>query len=338
MSEHDPLMERLAEANPVPPSDVHGEGSSATVDRLLADLTGGGARPSLEPRRSRPWKRSIVVATALVVVIVSITFVLQRAGDAPASASELLRRTAEVAANRRAPRIEGAYIYTMTKGEQLRTSNQGGDNWSVVLPVVEEMWVAENGSGRLRSVVGEPRFLGPRDRARWEAAGSPEFAAGVSDHTFPEGTLAYENANSLPATLPELEGEVREEVASRDVPIDIAVFQRVGELLSRSDAPPSLRAALYRLAARLPGVSLIGDTTDASGRAGVAVGLTYKVSGARVRVLMIFDEETSALLSQERILLDRAPWVDAEPGTRLASVTYLASGRVDSVHDDHLAL
>jgi hypothetical protein len=338
MSEHDPLMERLAEANPVPPSDVQGEGSSATADRLLADLTGGRAHPSLDPRRSRPWKRSMVVVTVLLVVIVSITFVLQRAGNAPASASELLRRTAEVAANRRAPSVEGAYVYTKIEEERLRTSDAGGEIWSVVLPTTEEMWVAEDGSGRLRTVYEEPRFLGPRDRARWEAAGSPEFPTGVSDHTFSEGTLASEDANSLPTTLPELEGKLREDVASQDVPITIAVFQRVGELLSRSDAPPTLRAALYRVAARLPGVSLIGDTTDAMRRAGVAVGLTYKASGARLRVLMIFDEATSVLLSQERILLDRAPWVDAAPGTRLASVTYLASGRVDSVHDDHLVL
>lgn len=338
MSEHDPLMERLAEANPVPPSDVEDEGSSATADRLLADVTGGRVRPSLEPGRSRPWKRSMVVVTALLVVIVSITFVLQRAGDAPASASELLRRTAEVAANRGAPSVEGAYVYTKTEGEQLRTSNKGGESWSVVLPVVEEMWVAEDGSGRLRSVVGEPLFLGPRDRARWEAAGSPEFSTGVSDDAFPKGTLAYEDTSSLPTSLPGLAEELREEVTSREVPEDVAVFMRVGELLSRSDAPPAVRAALYRVAARLPGVSLIGDATDASGRAGVAVGLTYKASGARVRVLMIFDEETSALLSLERILLDRASWVDAAPGTRLSFATYLVSGRVDSVHDDQSAL
>ena len=338
MSEQDPLIERLAEANPVPPSDVQGEGSSAAADRLLAALTAGRATFPVELRRPRVWKRSIVLAASLVVAIVSIAFLLRQVGGSPASASDVLRRTAEVAASRGASSAEGAYVYTKIEEEQLSTSNEGGEIWSVVQPTVEERWVAEDGSGRLRSVYGEPRFLGPRDRARWEAAGSPELPSGVSDNTFPEGSLAYEDATSLPTMVPELADDLRKEVASRDVPVDVAVFLRVGELLSRSDAPPALRAALYRVAARLPGVSLIGETTDSNGRAGVAVGLTYRASGARGRVLMIFDEETSALLAQERILLDRASWVDAAPGTRLSSATYLASGRVDSVHDDQSAL
>jgi hypothetical protein len=114
----------------------------------------------------------------------------------------------------------------------------------------------------------------------------------------------------------------------------VAVFLRVGELLSRNDAPPTLRAALYRVTSRLPGVELVGDRTDPSGRSGIAVGMTYGFSGARIQVLMIFDEETSALLSQERFLLERAAWIDAAPGTRISYVTYLASGRVDSVQEE----
>jgi hypothetical protein len=98
----------------------------------------------------------------------------------------------------------------------------------------------------------------------------------------------------------------------------LAVFIRVGELLSQNDALPVLRAALYRVSSGFPGVEFIGDRTDPSGRSGVAVGVTYQGPGARIQVLMIFGEETSALLSQERILLERAPWVDA--GARHAIV------------------
>jgi hypothetical protein len=120
-------------------------------------------------------------------------------------------------------------------------------------------------------------------------------------------------------------------VTSENLPEAVAVFNRVGELLSRSDAPPALRAALYRVASRLPGVELIGETTDPEGRAGVAVGMTYEESGSAVRVLMVFEPDTSVLLAQERILLEPASWVDAPPGTRLSFVAYLASGRTDSV-------
>ena len=196
------------------------------------------------------------------------------------------------------------------------------------------MWVAEDGSGRLRSSYEHWRFVGPRDVARWEAAGSPDLPSGVSDNTFPAGTLPYVDTTSLPTRVSRLEGVLRKEVESRDVPEDVAVFLRVGELLSRNDAPPPLRAALYRVTSRLPGVALVGDRTDPNGRSGIAVGMTYGFSGARIQVLMIFDEETSALLSQERFLLERAAWIDAAPGTRISYVTYLASERVDSVQEE----
>jgi hypothetical protein len=111
----------------------------------------------------------------------------------------------------------------------------------------------------------------------------------------------------------------------------VAVFIRIGELLASADATPELRAALYRVAAGLPGVELGGATADPSGRPGVAVSMTYSQRGAAVRASMIFDPETSELLARVEVLLERANWVDAEPGTTFFSMTYLAGGRTDSL-------
>jgi hypothetical protein len=56
--------------------------------------------------------------------------------------------------------------------------------------------------------------------------------------------------------------------------------------------------------------------------------MSYSAAGANVRVLMVFDDQTSALLAQEQFLLQRASWIDAEPGSRVSFVAFSASRRV----------
>jgi hypothetical protein len=331
VTEADPILTRLAAANPVTPARVEEAHRSHTAERLLADIVAGRRGPSLGPPRAGAWKRWVAPIAAALVAIVSISVAVQQIGERPASARELLRRTADVAAAAGAPSAEGTFLYTKVEKEQINTMREGVAAWSVVVPSVEENWVAVDGSGRLRSLIGEPLFLGPRDRDRWEASGRPEIPSGTSDDTFPPGSLEYEDTTVLPTDPGPLARTLEDQVTSENLPEAVAVFNRVGELLSRSDAPPALRAALYRVASRLPGVELIGETTDPEGRAGVAVGMTYEESGSAVRVLMVFEPDTSVLLAQERILLEPASWVDAPPGTRLSFVAYLASGRTDSV-------
>jgi hypothetical protein len=331
MTDPDRTLDRLAAANPVTSDRVDGAHRSTQAERLLAEIVAGRRKPSVGPGRVGNRTRWIVSAAAVLVLVVSISVAAQQIGERPASAQELLLRTANVAAARRAPSADGTYIYTNIRKDQINTSREGGATWSVVVPSVEEAWVARDGSGRLRSVIGEFRFLGPRDRERWEASGRPDIPSGASDDIFPPGSLAYVDTTALPTDTAPLTRALEEDVASQNVPEAVAVFLRTGELLARSDAPPALRAALYRVASRLPGVELIGETTDPEGRTGVAVGMTYEESGSAVRVLMVFEPDTSVLLAQERILLEPASWVDASPGTRLSFVAYLASGRTDSV-------
>ncbi len=118
---------------------------------------------------------------------------------------------------------------------------------------------------------------------------------------------------------------------STERPHDVALFVKVADVLAGGDASPELRAALYRVVAGLPGIELVGEIRDPLGRPGTGVAMTYSSSGSTIRTVMIFDPETSHLLATEDILMERAPWVDAPPGTRLAFVAYLSSARTDSV-------
>ena len=65
-------------------------------------------------------------------------------------------------------------------------------------------------------------------------------------------------------------------------------------LLRETDASPALRAAIYKVAATIPGVEVLGPARDHSGRLGI--GLAYNTAGARSE--LIFDPRTSALLGE----------------------------------------
>ena len=76
------------------------------------------------------------------------------------------------------------------------------------------------------------------------------------------------------------------------------MLDTVGSLLSWSVAPPALRAGLYEVATRIPGIRALGPAADASGRSGVALGVTAD----GIRYELIFDPDTAELLGQRQVL------------------------------------
>ncbi len=326
MNETDPLIRRLAEMNPILEAE---RPLGPAAEELLGRITSGGQPPRLRPGTAL----RLLVATGVVASVVAWVLVVRVGERAPATAAEALNAAAVVAEDAEATGGEGPYVYARTQAEQLTTSGQREGRWSAIQALTEETWIAPDGSGRVRTVFGDLRFPGPRDEARWRASGAPVFPSGTSDDEFSAGVLSYEDLGSLPVDPEELLTFLRNEVASEGIPGDAGVFLRIGQLLSRGDAPPELRAGLYLAAASLEGIELIGEVTDPAGRAGIGVGMTYEEMGASVQIVMIFDEETSELLAQTQTLLQRAPWVDAEPGTRLSYISYLASARTGSAHE-----
>lgn len=55
---------------------------------------------------------------------------------------------------------------------------------------------------------------------------------------------------------------------------DAEAFTTIGDLMRETIVPPRTAAALYRAAALIPGVTVVGHATDAAGQAGVAVAWT----------------------------------------------------------------
>ena len=90
---------------------------------------------------------------------------------------------------------------------------------------------------------------------------------------------------------------------------------------------PELRAALFDVAATLPGVEDLGAMTDAIGREGIGFGFT----GGYERMELIFDPETATILEMRQIPVHDFP--DGSSMEGVAWTVFLDVGVVDSVRD-----
>jgi hypothetical protein len=296
------------------------------------------------PRRLR-WALAGAIAAALGLTGALVALLPFDGGRVESAAAQVLRHEAAVAAEQPAGPTPkpGQYVYTKSEGANLVIA----EDWSALQSSIREIWIGPDGSGRIVETLGEPRFLSVEDRAAWRAAGSPDLGAGqTTDERFPcegsreqrptepvapgspEACLSYLDLSGLPTDPDALRAKIEDRSIVGGPPGDAETFTIIGDLLRETYASPALRSALYRVASELPGVELVGEVKDPSGRDGVAVAYTDSYS----RRELIFDSETSALLGEREVLVDpKAAELNADPGAVIGYTSYLASGVVESL-------
>ena len=303
-----------------------GGGKERARQALLSRMAATGE----QPRRRMSLRLGLAVALATLLVIAGAPWQTRELSTANAAA--LLNDLASIAAAQPAASARAAgYRYTKVESTYLNmTVVNGGDVIAVLGPKTREMWIGPDGAGRIRETAGEATFLNERGRAAWLAMGSPQLNRAINED-FGPGGLSYEDLARLPTDPVALAAVIRERAGRTQVPINDEMFVVIGDLLRQQEAPPAVRAALYKVAAGIPGVELIGDARDRSGRPGVAVAKTSSYRGLRLRNVLIFDPRTSALLGEEEVLLERATWVDAPPPVVVGYAVYLDSRIVESL-------
>lgn len=257
-------------------------------------------------------RAAVALGLAALMVVVSAPWLSRQ--QTTAAAGFLSELAVVAAAQPAAPAVHaGSYAYTKSESMYLF----GTGTYSALIPRTREIWIAPDGSGRIRESAGEPVFLRESDRAAWVAAGSLR-VRGI-DEDFGPGGLHFEDLSALPTDVAAMTTLVRERASRTQVPLDVEMFVVVGDLLRETWAAPEVRAALYRVAAGIPGVELIGSVQDRAGRQGVAVAKTRYHVGGTQRHTLIFDPTTTTLLGEESVLLT---WPDAITGGP-AVVTYV---------------
>lgn len=276
-------------------------------------------RQETKPVRS-PWRRPAFVAPAIaaalsVAVVVGLT-VTRDGGDggdkprpepATESAAPFFERLAEAAEKQPAPEVrDDQFVYT--KREDYHWKMDPGTSWPDDCATtdegyphgVQEIW---------NSVDGKREGL----RHEWAANDMvtefkipPRRPDTLPYPTYREGEELPDDPDAMYRRLYDLEpGEQR----SGKPADDRAAFAQVREILSDYLLPPKTSAALYRAAARIPGLTVRHGVKDVADRPGVAVTTgphADKGMGLRpfkARTELIFSEKNLSYLGQTTVNL-----------------------------------
>ncbi|MFJ8666423.1 CU044_5270 family protein [Streptomyces sp. NPDC093600] len=310
-------------------------------------LSDAAAKPAPGPRN--PFLRRAVLlpaATALVGAL-AVGVLLFAPGDAgdrednrasgpvltteigaadPKGARPLLDRISLAAADTRAPRPgAGQYVYIETKTANTHVRTVNGKASVVSEPLhTRQSWRSPDG---LKGWLIEPGNTGPEGitlEGRDEKGDVPTPHLGAPSHDY----LA-----ALPTDPDALLRKIYKETAGQGRGPDQQAFTTIGDLLTESWPSPRLTAALYKAAAKIPGVVSVNGATDAVGRSGVAVARLDETSGQRTE--WIFDSRSLTFLGERTVQVEKGT-ADGElikPGTVVFTHAIMQRAFVDAIKE-----
>ncbi|WP_327659588.1 MULTISPECIES: CU044_5270 family protein [unclassified Streptomyces] len=305
----------------------HKEQLMQHIDRdRNGDRTDSPAQPTRPTFSARRLLRPAVLlpVTALALAGILTTSIVLTTGDDTATtttasrdvrpAAALLDQISDAAGKNEELTVrDDQFAYT-------RQKDQGADLTSgkaVMEPLKEsESWVAQDpGPLRKLGIVKEDGETLPINAQLGDTEGTPEGFGRPTYHwlaslpTDPDKLLRF-----LYAKTPESDDQER----------DQAVFERIGGLLG-GVTPPKTAAALYRAAAKIPGVTKAPAAHDAIGRHGV--GIAREDTTFHTRTEWVFDRQDLTYLGSRSYLVKDTQY--GKKGTLMSSEAVLDFAVVD---------
>jgi len=286
----------------------------------------------LADRHGRIWPRATLAGATAVAAAAAITAGLvagspgrPRPGGHPGSGVAVIdvayvlghAASAAAAAHQPVPR-PGQFIYVTSVATELSMSGGGGCPTSApsanfpgcnAPPVAwlftndRKIWQSADGSqaGALRIVhrsqqklpwgVTPPPLAG--SRVEWD----PLPADTCPGKAPARGTYAF--LTTLPTARAQLRAWIYQHKGGGQ-PADEQAWTDIGDMLREMLVPPKLAAALFQVAATIPGVTVVRHATDAAGRSGIAVARYNSGLGADAE--LIFDPHSYQFLGERSVL------------------------------------
>ncbi|MFD0274351.1 CU044_5270 family protein [Kitasatospora sp. NPDC127111] len=141
----------------------------------------------------------------------------------------------------------------------------------------------------------------------------------------------YDYLAGLPTDPDQLLPKIYTETKGHGRGPDQEAFTTIGDLLRESYPPAALTVALYKAAAKIPGVVTVDDAVDAAGRHGVAVARLDETSGQRTE--WIFDRESLAFLGERTVQVEGSSGEQGliKPGTVVFTQAVMTRAVVDRI-------
>ena len=275
--------------------------SDADVEAVIAAATAARARQPVR-RRRLVHAAGVAVATASVAVALAVLPGTPGPEGGSGTGASILLAAAAVAADQPEPAGAGRYRYV----EWLQRFSYPDRATPPTVGAVSfeqraETWVDENYEGRWvrhqgRVLSGDPAAV--EGTPFYEPSDEPYVHLGPRTPlaelpTEPEAlrrvlVAEYRNKTNWAPGLP----------TATQTHYDM--IRKVVYLLGHA-TEPTLRAALFELLALTPGVEPAPDAKDPRGRTGEAVAIPTRLDGGGGTITVIFDTETSELLSWSEV-------------------------------------
>jgi hypothetical protein len=246
--------------------------------------------------------------------VLTAAYVLNQAASAAAASSQPVPRP-------------GQYIYVSSVATGLVTEVGPSSSRTWLYKSSGQSWLSVDGqrAGLLKQVAGPNAKLpwGPvppadsGNEASWTSL-PPSSCPGAAPA---RGT--YEFLTSLPADPGRLRTWIYQHLNGQKAP-DTQAWNDISDMLSGMLVPPKLAAALFRVAATIPGARVVPHAVNAVGRAGVAV--------SRSGTELIFDPQTYQLIG-EGAVLTKAVRGEGPAGTVVGASAELQVKVVDHLPD-----
>jgi hypothetical protein len=327
MNDLQELTEMRAEVTGWPPGDLRhardlliaeisaaGQASPArraARARRIGRIAGGG----LADRHGRIWPRAALAGATAVAAATAITAGLiagspgrPRPGGHPAGGAAVIdvayvlgrAASAAAAAHQPVPR-PGQFIYVSSVATNL------GQQMTIGSPDVSS-WLSRNDRQIWLSVDGRKAGVvrivqGAYEQLPWGATPPPINGSRVQWDPLPASTcpgkaparFTYEFLTTLPTDPARLRTWIYQH-KDGGLRADAQAWADIGDLLREMLVPPKLAAALFHVAATIPGVTVDKHATDAAGRSGIAVA-RYD-SGFKADAELIFDPRSYQFLGE----------------------------------------
>lgn len=174
--------------------------ATAAEARIFGEALAGSSAPARSANRrrgllSRRHRLLLFAGAAAGAAALAGVLVLNSGPTAqPASAAEILHRTAAAASEASPTSVPGPGEFLFRKEQRLELEGwrhplpprsadvpvagtggtmSGADAFNALMPRTVESWIGQNGGGRSRELAGAPQFWSSEEEARWKAAGSP---------------------------------------------------------------------------------------------------------------------------------------------------------------------
>jgi hypothetical protein len=259
--------------------------------------------------RRRPWQPAAVVALAVAATVVLLSVFGgsgSPGGPSSAAAAVFQRLAGRIAAQPLTPR-PGQYLYLDFKSEW--GAFQGNSTCETRSVEHRQIWVGVDGSGLDRSTTEPGHFTSAADRATCLSMASTAqekanlqymLAAHTSDDWNAPRCMELgptSNWSSL-SNDPQVLLQQIVNLYHGDNPTPAQEFSYIAEILGQTDAPPAVKANIYRAAALIPGVESLGRVQDHDGRPGLGLAITTDEGAPNATDELIFDPQTGELLGE----------------------------------------